>query len=163
MRCNWRRWLWGIIPLLVLSWVVVQAEHSRLERDLAERTRLALVHGGFPWALVEFKARDAVLTGRAPQEGEPGRAADALASVWGVRVRRQQGRPARQGRDVPLVGEPAQPPHPPQGLCAQHQCADRHSGSDEGELSGIRSGRPDDAGARAFHRRMSGWRASALP
>jgi len=20
MRCNWRRWLWGIIPLLLLSW-----------------------------------------------------------------------------------------------------------------------------------------------
>ena len=86
MRCNWRRWLWGIVPLLVLSWVAVQAEHGRLERDLAERTRLALVQGGFPWALAEFKARDVVLTGRAPQEGEPGKAADALASVWGVRV-----------------------------------------------------------------------------
>ena len=86
MKCNWRRWLWGIIPLLVLSWVAVQAEHGRLERDLAERARLALVDGGFAWALTEFKARDAILTGRAPQESEPGKAADALASVWGVRV-----------------------------------------------------------------------------
>jgi outer membrane protein OmpA-like peptidoglycan-associated protein len=86
MRCNWRRWLWGIIPLLVLSWVAVQAEHGRLERDLAERTRLALNQGGFPWALAEFKGRDVVLTGRAPQEGEPGKAADALAAVWGVRA-----------------------------------------------------------------------------
>ena len=63
MRCNWRRWLWGIIPLLVLSWVAVQAEHGRLERDLTERTRAALNQGGFPWALAEFKARDAALTG----------------------------------------------------------------------------------------------------
>ena len=86
MRCNWRRWLWGIIPLLVLSWVAVQAEHSRLEKDLAERARLALVEGGFTWAQAEFKARDALLMGRAPQEGEPGKAADALAAVWGVRV-----------------------------------------------------------------------------
>jgi OOP family OmpA-OmpF porin len=86
MRCNWRRWLWGIIPLLVLSWVAVQAEHGRVERELAERARLALVNGGFPWAQAEFDARDAVLTGRAPQEGEPGKAADALAAVWGVRV-----------------------------------------------------------------------------
>jgi len=86
MRCNWRRWLWGIIPLLVLSWVAVQAEHSRLERDLAERARLALVEGGFTWAQAEFKARDALLMGRAPREGEPGKAADALAAVWGVRV-----------------------------------------------------------------------------
>jgi OmpA-OmpF porin, OOP family len=85
MRCNWRRWLWGIIPLLVLSWVAVQAEHGRLEKDLAERARLALADGGFPWAMTEFKARDAMLTGRAPLEGEPGKAADALAAVWGVR------------------------------------------------------------------------------
>ena len=86
MRCNWRRWLWGIIPLLVLSWVAVQAEHGRLERDLTERARVALFEGGFPWALAEVKARDVVLTGRAPQEGEPGKAADAVASVWGVRI-----------------------------------------------------------------------------
>ena len=103
MRCNWRRWLWGIVPLLVLSWVAVQAEHGRLERDLAERASVALVDGGFPWALAEFKARDAVLTGRAPQEGEPGKAADALAARMGRARRRQQGRPARQGRDVPVV------------------------------------------------------------
>ncbi len=86
MRCNWRRWLWGIIPLLVLSWVAVQAEHGRLERDLTERARVALFEGGFPWALAEVRARDIVLTGRAPQEGEPGKAADAVASVWGVRI-----------------------------------------------------------------------------
>lgn len=86
MRCNWRRWLWGIVPLLVLSWVAVQAEHGRLEKDLAERARLALVGGGFTWAQAEFKARDGLLMGRAPLEGEPGKAADALAAVWGVRV-----------------------------------------------------------------------------
>ena len=86
MRCNWRRWLWGIVPLLVLSWVAVQAEHGRLERDLAERARLALVHGGFAWAQAEFKGRDGVLTGRAPQEGEPGKAVEALSAVWGVRI-----------------------------------------------------------------------------
>ena len=113
MRCNWRRWLWGIIPLLVLSWVAVQAEHGRLERDLTERARLALVEGGLPWALAEFKARDAVLTGRAPQEGDPGKAADALAALWGVRVVDNKAEPARQGREIPVVREPAQQPHPP--------------------------------------------------
>jgi OOP family OmpA-OmpF porin len=86
MRCNWRRWLWGIIPLLVLSWVALQAEHSRIENDLTERARQALTSAGFPWALTEFKGRDVVLTGRAPQEGDPSKAADALGSLWGVRV-----------------------------------------------------------------------------
>jgi OOP family OmpA-OmpF porin len=86
MRCNWRRWLWGIIPLLLLSWVAIQAEHGRLEKDLAERSRYALSQSGLIWAMAEFKGRDAVLTGRAPIEGEPSKAAEALAQVWGVRV-----------------------------------------------------------------------------
>jgi len=86
MKCNWRRWLWGIIPLLVLSWVAVQAEHGRLERDLAARTSTALAQSGMVWAMAEFNGRDAILTGRAPEEGEPGKAAEALATVWGVRT-----------------------------------------------------------------------------
>jgi len=49
MKCNWRRWLWGIIPLLVLSWVAVQAEHGRLERDLGARASNALGDGGIQW------------------------------------------------------------------------------------------------------------------
>ena len=86
MKCNWRRWLWGIIPLLVLSWVAVQAEHGRLERDLAARASNALAQSGMPWAMAEFNGRDAILTGRAPEEGEPGKAAETLAAVWGVRT-----------------------------------------------------------------------------
>ena len=86
MKCNWRRWLWGIIPLLVLSWVAVQAEHGRLERDLGARASNALAQSGMPWAMAEFNGRDAILTGRAPEEGEPGKAAETLAAVWGVRT-----------------------------------------------------------------------------
>jgi len=68
----------------VLSWVVVQASTADWrgfwpsEPGSRWCTRVPLGAG-------EFKARDAVLTvGR--RGGEPGRAADALASVWGVRV-----------------------------------------------------------------------------
>jgi OmpA-OmpF porin, OOP family len=86
MRCNWLRWLWGIIPLLVLSWVAVQALHGPMERELAERSRLALIGAGFPWGVAEFQGRDALLTGRAPQEGEPDKAAGIVSALWGVRV-----------------------------------------------------------------------------
>jgi OmpA-OmpF porin, OOP family len=85
MTCNWRRWLWGIVPLLVLSWVAVQAEHGRMEGDLAERARIALSDSGLGWSLAAFQGRDVVLTGRAPQESELGKAADVLRTVWGVR------------------------------------------------------------------------------
>src|SRR5262249_47403929 len=86
MKCNWWRWLWGIVPLLVLSWVAVQAERDQLESDLAARASKALAHGGMPWARGGFNRPGAGLLGRAPEEGDPGRAAKKLAAVWGVRV-----------------------------------------------------------------------------
>jgi OmpA-OmpF porin, OOP family len=86
MRCNWWRWLWGIIPLLVLSWVAVQAEHGRIEADLRGRARLVLVQAGMSWAATKFEGRDATLDGQASDDAEPLRAGDLLRGVWGVRV-----------------------------------------------------------------------------
>jgi OOP family OmpA-OmpF porin len=85
MRCNLRRWLWGAIPILVLSWVAVEVEHARLEADLAQRAALALSRAGLGWAAVEFRGRVGVLNGRAPQEGEPAKAAALVRGLWGVR------------------------------------------------------------------------------
>jgi outer membrane protein OmpA-like peptidoglycan-associated protein len=86
MRCNWWRWLWGIIPLLVLSWVAVQAEQSRIEADLRGRAKLALAQAGMSWAATKFEGRDAILEGQAGDDAEPLRAGDLLRGVWGVRV-----------------------------------------------------------------------------
>ena len=86
MRCNWWRWLWGIIPLLVLSWVAVQAEQGRIEADLRERAKLALAQAGMSWAATTFEGRDAILEGQAGDDAEPLRAGDLLRGVWGVRV-----------------------------------------------------------------------------
>ena len=36
MRCNPWRWLWGIIPIAILSFLTVQWEHERIEADLRE-------------------------------------------------------------------------------------------------------------------------------
>jgi OmpA-OmpF porin, OOP family len=86
MRCNWWRWLWGIIPLLVLSWVSVQAEHKRMEADLRGRAALALSQAGMSWAATRFQGRDAILEGQAGDDAEPLRAGELLRGVWGVRV-----------------------------------------------------------------------------
>jgi outer membrane protein OmpA-like peptidoglycan-associated protein len=86
MRCNWWRWLWGIVPLLVLSWVAVQAEQSRIEADLRERAKLVLAQAGMSWAATRFEGRDAILEGQAGDDAEPLRAGDLLRGVWGVRV-----------------------------------------------------------------------------
>jgi len=85
MRWNWRRLLWGLLPLVLLSVVAVEVERGRLEGDLGRRAALALAEAGLGWAAADFEGRDGVLAGLAPQEGEPQKAAELLASVWGVR------------------------------------------------------------------------------
>src|SRR5262249_12300971 len=86
MRCNWRRWLWGILPLLALSWAAVVAEHRHLERDLAERARMALAATGLGWGRQEVNARGGTRTGPAPHGGGPAKAAQSVRGVWGIRL-----------------------------------------------------------------------------
>jgi len=86
MRCNWRRWLWGVIPLLMLAWVAVQAEHDRIEADLYERAVQALSRSGMGWAATQVVGRDVVLSGLAGDDAELPKAAEAVRDVWGVRV-----------------------------------------------------------------------------
>ncbi|RTL59716.1 MAG: hypothetical protein EKK41_29170 [Hyphomicrobiales bacterium] len=80
------RWLWGIIPLLILGWLAVEAEHTRIERDLADRAQSALQAGGLAWAASAFQGRDGVLSGKASDISDPDKALQLLGNVWGVRV-----------------------------------------------------------------------------
>jgi outer membrane protein OmpA-like peptidoglycan-associated protein len=86
MKCNWWRWLWGIIPLLMLSWVAVHAEQGRIEADLRTQAAQALAKAGLSWVAVKFSGRDATVSGQASDEAEPENAARVLNGVWGVRV-----------------------------------------------------------------------------
>jgi len=90
MKCNPLRWLLGIIPILLLAGVAVVGERDRIEKDLSERTRQTLNQAGLGWASVIFDGRDAVLTGLAAEEPDPGLAATTVAAMRGVRVVRNQ-------------------------------------------------------------------------
>lgn len=85
MRCNWRRWLWGLIPLMMVSWVAILVERGRIEQDLTSRAAQALAAEESGWANVTFKGRDANLSGRALIESQPVSAERAVRHVWGVR------------------------------------------------------------------------------
>ena len=85
MRCNWRRWLWGLIPLIAVSLAAVHLERGAIEQDLAERAKRSLGESGARWAVVAFNGRDVVLTGSATLDNEPPEAEAALRRVWGVR------------------------------------------------------------------------------
>jgi outer membrane protein OmpA-like peptidoglycan-associated protein len=85
MRCNWRRWLWGVIPLVGVSVAAVHLERGEIEADLTARAMQALAESGERWANVNFSGRDVVLTGSAVSEKEPVEAERVLHRLWGVR------------------------------------------------------------------------------
>src|SRR5688572_5979469 len=86
MKCNPWRWLWGLVPVVVLAWACVQVEHVRIEQDLGARAKQALVGAGFGWADVSLSGRDAVLSGKAAEKSDAVRAAKAVSDTWGVRA-----------------------------------------------------------------------------
>ena len=85
MKCNPWRWLWGLVPVVVLAWACVQVEHVRIEQDLGARARQALAGAGFDWAEVSLSGRDAALSGRVADKSDADRAAKAVGDIWGVR------------------------------------------------------------------------------
>jgi outer membrane protein OmpA-like peptidoglycan-associated protein len=86
MKCHPWRWLWGLLPLAVWTWIAVLGEHERIEFDLRRRTQEALGAARLGWAGTAFSGRDGILTGRAADENEPVRALRAMREVWGVRL-----------------------------------------------------------------------------
>ena len=86
MSCNPSRWLWGVLPVAVWSWVTVLGEHERIESDLRQRTADALRGSGLSWVAPGFSGRDGVLSGRALEETDPAKASEIARKVWGVRI-----------------------------------------------------------------------------
>lgn len=86
MKCNPIRWLWGLLPLALLSWGAVQVMHGDIEADLKARVDEQLKGSGFKWVRTGFSGRDGLITGTATDEADPGRAYDISRSIWGVRT-----------------------------------------------------------------------------
>jgi outer membrane protein OmpA-like peptidoglycan-associated protein len=86
MRCHPARWLWGLIPIAMLSWLAVNAESDRIEHDLEQRSTAALAAAGHDWASVAFSGRDGLLVGTPHGPGERDEAVGLVSDVWGVRV-----------------------------------------------------------------------------
>ncbi|MGE0765206.1 MAG: OmpA family protein [Hyphomicrobiaceae bacterium] len=86
MKCNPWRWLWGLIPILMLGWIAILGEREHIETDLVARTTAALERKGYSWASVQFDGRDAVLSGRAIDDSERPLAATVALETMGVRI-----------------------------------------------------------------------------
>jgi OmpA-OmpF porin, OOP family len=86
MKCHPLRWIWGLIPIAVFSWVAALSVKDGIERDLSQRVSEALNNANLSWAKVRFDGREGTLSGRADEESEPGKALQIGNAVSGVRV-----------------------------------------------------------------------------
>ncbi len=86
MRCHPARWLWGLIPIAMLSWLAVHVESGAIERDLERRSAAALSVAGHDWAVVAFSGRDGLLAGQPPDARQRDAAIAVVREVWGVRM-----------------------------------------------------------------------------
>ena len=86
MRCHPTRWLWGLIPIAMLSWLAVHLETDVIQRDLETRSAAALRGAGFDWASVVFSGRDGLLVGQAASVRQREDALARVRSIWGVRT-----------------------------------------------------------------------------
>lgn len=86
MKCNPLRWLWGLLPIAALSWWTVNAEHQKIETDLAARVKSLLEMQKLDWAASAFSGRDAVITGDSSDEDDQRKVFEVVRSTWGVRT-----------------------------------------------------------------------------
>ena len=86
MKCHPLRWIWGLIPLALFSWVAALTIKEPVERDLSARVTQALANANLGWAKVNFDGRDGTLSGQADDESEPSKAIVLSNDVYGVRI-----------------------------------------------------------------------------
>lgn len=75
----------GLVGFVLLALLTIVLAGGWIEDDLAERAGEELEAVGQSWAEIEMHGRDAVLTGSAADAEAAKQAADAVASIWGVR------------------------------------------------------------------------------
>ncbi|KWT64870.1 hypothetical protein APY04_3110 [Hyphomicrobium sulfonivorans] len=134
MRCHPARWLWGLIPVAMLSWLAIHVETDAIEAELEQRSAAALARSGHGWASVAFSGRDGLLVGFADNQQQVDTAANIVRDLWGVRMVNVRARLPETGRIPAFVGDdalpvPKEPDDGPQLLADEYPVA--ALGSDE--------------------------------
>lgn len=83
--CQPRKWLWGLLPLLLLGILAGYWHQHDVESELSQKGNNALAAAGQGWAKVAISGRDAVLTGVSPSPDARGPALKAVEGVDGIR------------------------------------------------------------------------------
>ncbi len=84
--CRPSKWVWGLLPLLLLGLMTFWVKSGAIEDDLASRTNTERRSEGHRWARVKMDGRELTLTGVAPTQADSDRVVEIAQSVWGVRT-----------------------------------------------------------------------------
>ena len=85
LGCRPAKWLWGLVPLAVITAFALYDLRVQIERDLSDRTSTALQEAGLTWAYALLDGRNAVLKGLTFSRSGRDDALTVIRSVWGVR------------------------------------------------------------------------------
>ena len=86
MRWKPTRWLWGLVPLVMVIVLVNVGERPRIERELTVKADKSLQEEGVRWGKLQFNGRDARIRGKAPNTEQRLRAVEIIERMHGVRV-----------------------------------------------------------------------------
>lgn len=153
MRCNPWRWLWGIIPIAMLSWLAFTWERDGIETELRASAESALEKQGFGWGKVTLDGRDAMLRGEAPDDAQPYRAVETVRDTYGIRV-------VRHRTDLKRAAETARAPEP-EAVEVERRApaqAEETGRGGEGDIDRIRRAELEEAWRRAEEHEQR-WRA----
>ncbi len=117
--CHPARWLWGLIPIAMLSWIAVHTRADQIERDLELRSRAVLGAAGFSWASVAFSGRDGLLVGTPSKPGEALQAKLLIDRLWGVRSVQERTAPIK----IAAIRKPRSRPAAKKSQVASHEAA----------------------------------------
>jgi len=82
--CNPARWLWGLVPVLLVALLVIAGEGPKIERDLTRQASAILNENGHGWASIRFSGREAILTGTAFSSEQRNEAVGIVRRIAGV-------------------------------------------------------------------------------
>lgn len=80
-----RKWIFGLLPLVLLVVLAGLWNQGRVEQDLSARAASGLASTGQVWAKAELGGRDAILTGEAPSPEARAAARGQLERLFGLR------------------------------------------------------------------------------
>lgn len=83
--CQPRKWLWGLVPLLLLGVLAGYWQQADMEAELSRRSASTLTAAGLGWAKVAISGRDAVISGEAPSPDAKALALKSVESLDGIR------------------------------------------------------------------------------